>query len=112
MNIEIIGKSKIGKSKGLPNNPNDIILGSPGGGISIAAKIEDPIFNSAKSMFLRYAKQQHKPIIDIAKQELKNIKNNTYSACENNDLESFRIFPKRVQIAVLVSIITEFDFKV
>lgn len=107
-----MNKEKTCFSKGISNNPNGIILGSPGDGISIAAKIEDPIFNSAKSMFLRYAKQQRKPITDIAKQELKNIKNNTDSACENNDLESFRIFPKRVQIAVLASIITEFDFKV
>lgn len=95
--------------KGIPNNQNNIILGSPSGGISIAARIEDPIFNSAKSMFLRYAKQQHKSIINIAKRELENIKNNTYSACENNDLESFRIFPKRVRVAVLISIIAEFD---
>lgn len=116
MNIAIIGKSK-----GLPhftkkiqnsdlrifNNPNGIILGFPGGGISIAAKIEDPIFNSAKAMFMRYAKEQHKPISNIAKQELENIKNNTDSVCEDNNLKEFRMFPKKVQIAVLVKIMTE-----
>lgn len=71
-------------------------------------EMEDVFFNSAKSMFLRYAKQQHESVSNIAKRELENIENNINSVCENNDLEQFRTFPKKVQIAVLVSIMTDY----
>ncbi len=48
----------------------------------------DSIFAIAKTMFLRYAKQQHEPIFNVAKRELENIENDIYFIRDDSNLRN------------------------